>query len=111
MRRAMLRLLEPNADVVAVADGASALDCCTERRFDLVITDYHLPDMSGLELLRRLRTIEPSLQRVVISGSPMPDLLPLIRNGLVHHFLLKPVPVEAFMQLLEQAARARCASD
>jgi CheY-like chemotaxis protein len=107
MRRAMVRLLETAADVVAVADGASALAHVANRRFDLVLMDYRLPDMSGTELLRLLRDANPSARRVVTSGSTVPDLLRLVRDGLVHDFLLKPVPLEEFLKLFDHPARAR----
>jgi CheY-like chemotaxis protein len=107
MRRAMVRLLETAADVVAVADGASALAQLASRRFDLVLMDYRLPDMSGVELLRRLRDAQPAARRVLTSGSTVPDLLRLVRDGLAHDFLLKPVPLEDFLKLFDQPTRAR----
>ncbi len=43
-------------DVVCVADGLSALDAVEEHKPDLVVLDLMLPDISGFEVCRRLRT-------------------------------------------------------
>lgn len=42
-------------DVVAVEDGASALDALAEQRFDLVFVDCQMPEMDGYETVRRMR--------------------------------------------------------
>ena len=39
----------------AMSDGALALHCLYGERFDLVITDYHMPTMDGIQLLERIK--------------------------------------------------------
>lgn len=41
--------------VVACADGASGLQAAAAQRFSLIITDVMMPDMSGYEVVRRIR--------------------------------------------------------
>lgn len=41
--------------VVCVGDGEQALDHAGREHFDIVITDHHMPDASGLDLVTRLR--------------------------------------------------------
>jgi CheY-like chemotaxis protein len=51
-------LLEGMGHRVTVATtGTDAMRLCTERRFDLVLADGHLPDMSGVDLVRQIRGI------------------------------------------------------
>ena len=59
-------------DVVAAHNGRIGLQLCVRYRPDLVITDIALPDMSGLEVVRRLRP-QPGLKIIVISDLDMPD--------------------------------------
>lgn len=47
--------LDPEVDVVAVEDGAGAIARLAEARFDAVIIDATLPDMSGVELAGTIR--------------------------------------------------------
>ena len=62
-------LQELGYSIVTCASGADALEQFTSREpFDLVVTDYKMPRMDGLELISRLRKHTPSLPIVLISG-------------------------------------------
>lgn len=66
--RQMLRLLLEGIDYrVLTADNANdALDLTTHSHIDLVLTDYGLPDMTGLELVERLRKLGGDFQSIPI---------------------------------------------
>ncbi|HZL36539.1 MAG TPA: response regulator [Tepidisphaeraceae bacterium] len=50
-----LKLRNAGFRVLTAADGQEALDLARQERPDLLITDYHMPLLSGIELCRRLR--------------------------------------------------------
>jgi CheY-like chemotaxis protein len=50
-----LKLTNAGFTVYTAADGQEALELATAQRPDLLITDYHMPQLSGLELCQRLR--------------------------------------------------------
>lgn len=50
-----LKLRNAGYSVVCARDGQEALDLCGQQRPDLIITDYHMPQLSGLELCQRLK--------------------------------------------------------
>ncbi len=50
-----LKLTNAGYTVATAADGQEALEIATAQRPDLLITDYHMPQLSGLELCQRLR--------------------------------------------------------
>ena len=50
-----LKLRNAGYRVVTAHDGQEALDAALQERPDLIITDYHMPQLSGLELCRRLK--------------------------------------------------------
>ena len=54
--------------IVTANSGGDALEQFTAHRFDLVVTDYKMPKMDGLELIVRLRKQSPELPIVLISG-------------------------------------------
>ncbi len=56
--------------VVACRDGKKAQDMFSNRpeRFDLVIADYSMPNMSGVEMAEKLRTIKPDIPIILCTG-------------------------------------------
>ena len=53
-----MKLRNAGYEVIAAVDGEEALDLCIAERPDLIITDYQMPVMSGLEFCRQLRANE-----------------------------------------------------
>ena len=69
IRRTIERLLTSAGHTVAVAaDGAAGLRALETAAFDLVLTDIVMPDMEGLEMIRRIRKTHPSLPIIAMSG-------------------------------------------
>lgn len=67
--RARKQVLEELGYVITTASGGEdALEHFTRQKFDLVVTDYKMPRMDGLELIARLRKRVPDLPIVLISG-------------------------------------------
>jgi len=54
--------------ISTATSGADAIDQFEPHKFDLVVTDYKMPRMDGMELIKRLRKLAPSLHIVLISG-------------------------------------------
>jgi signal transduction histidine kinase/ActR/RegA family two-component response regulator len=100
-RRATARLLRNLGHEVVTADGvSSALEEAGSRPFDLIISDLGLPDGSGLELMRQIKT-RFNLRGIALSGFGMDtDLRDSADAGFSRH-LIKPVPIEQ----LEAAVR------
>ncbi|MBU0508933.1 response regulator [bacterium] len=71
-RRLIHRLLEESGQFVVVghaANGEEALECVRRLRPDVVTLDCHMPGLSGVETLRRLRR-ESNVPVVLVSGAP-----------------------------------------
>lgn len=75
IRRVMCQALEGAGHTVAEAeDGGKALERLRTGRFDLVITDMHMPDVDGLELTRVLR-LRPAAPKIIgITGDDKVNL-------------------------------------
>jgi CheY-like chemotaxis protein len=71
-------------------DGREALEMCRAERFELVISDIHMPRMDGIELLRNLRELGQRMPAIVfVSGYDAVDQAKLLSLG-ASSFLLKP---------------------
>ena len=77
--------------LVVVADGAAALAALAGEEFAVALSDYHLPGMSGGELLRRIRERSPDTSRILFSGHVDVELIRAAVNaGEVYRFVTKP---------------------
>jgi len=65
-RRSVLE--ELGHKVMTSGAAAEALDLCGKHTFDVVVTDYKMPKMNGVELIGRLRKLHPSTSVILISG-------------------------------------------
>jgi DNA-binding response OmpR family regulator len=55
--------------VDAAADGAIAWGILQYNQYDLLVTDYHMPKMSGVELLKKVRAAHVVLPVIMVSGT------------------------------------------
>jgi CheY-like chemotaxis protein len=54
--------------IATASNGADALEQFSNESFDLVVTDYKMPRMDGLEFIVKLRKIDPGMPVILISG-------------------------------------------
>jgi DNA-binding NarL/FixJ family response regulator len=65
LRRLLVTL--PNVEISEAATGREALSFVQRQPFDLILLDLHLPGIGGIELLRRLLLVSPSVRIIVFS--------------------------------------------
>lgn len=98
-RRYVRSMLEQqNYSVVEACDGAEALDILEKQEISLILTDYVMPNMDGVELLKRIRTKTDMIALPLIAlSSQENDAISarFLKNG-ANDFLKKPFSYEEF---------------
>ncbi|MET1066292.1 MAG: response regulator, partial [Arthrobacter sp.] len=90
-------------DVVSLAHtGQQGLDLAAELQPELVLLDIHLPDMSGLDVLQRLRGRQQALDVLVITASRELDTVRSAMAGGVLNYLVKPFTSQALNERLDE---------
>ncbi|MDO9124758.1 MAG: response regulator [Deltaproteobacteria bacterium] len=92
-------------EVDTVEDGETAMKKVKEKGYDLVVTDYMMPKMDGIELIRRLKGYDPSLSILIISGSGVGE--PFFREVGADAFLAKPLDLSSMKILVEEILNSK----
>ncbi len=90
-------------DVDAAADGAEAIDFHSRRHPAVVVLDLLLPDMSGLDVLKQLRSADPTLPCIMITAhGTVPSAVDAMRAG-AYDYVLKPFDNNDLVLRIERA--------
>lgn len=94
----------PEFEVVGEAhDGDAALRAVDELLPDLVLLDIHLPDMSGLEVLARLRArVGPPVDVIAVTAARERETVRQAMSKGVDHYLVKPFTRTAFLDRMRE---------
>lgn len=95
--------------VGAARDADEAFALVARSRFDLVVSDLRLPGLGGWDFAARLRSIDPVLPLIMLTGSaPGDDDLRRVREAGIT-VLHKPVQLPQLQTALTEALGGRCA--
>ena len=91
---------DESLDVLTAETAADGLEQARLSRPDVVVLDVHLPDLSGLEMLRRLRELDARSPVVFISGrGDADDAIEAMKLG-AYDYLLKPLELSQVRQVV-----------
>jgi len=92
--------------VVSCGSGAAGIEHITENpsRFDVVLLDMSMPEMGGEAVLRALRSIEPDLPAVLMSGFSAVNLHSVLSDLAVQGFVQKPFRPDQVVAAVRAAA-------
>jgi two-component system response regulator HupR/HoxA len=106
VRETTAALLAETYEVVTAESGLEALRLLSQRRFDVVCTDYKMPGMDGAELLRRARERDDFIGGVLVTGLRDVETVAVRKLGCT--VVLKPYePAEMFSAIDRAAGLAR----
>jgi PAS domain S-box-containing protein len=96
-------------DLIPSMQGGLALELARLHRPDLVLLDLHLPDISGEEVLRQLRSAPDcrEIPVVVLSADATPGQIDRLLSAGVHAYVTKPLDVKPFIEILDGVLHVR----
>jgi len=85
----------------------AAVNAMADRPWKLALIDEGLPDGSGLDLMRRIRALQPDIGAVILTGHGTIDMaVEAIKEG-AEHFLTKPADMQAILVVFERIAESQ----
>lgn len=101
----LVRLLRRDGyKVLKATHAAAALDLLAQNPVGVIISDQRMPEMSGVEFLRRVKRLYPDTVRMVLSGyTDLRSVTDAINEGAVYKFLGKPWDEELLRANIQEA--------
>ena len=97
LRREPYRLL-------TASSGAKGLDILSKNEVDIIISDQRMPDMSGTDFLKQVKTLYPDVTRIILTGyTDVDSITEAINEGHIYKFFLKPWNDSHLMLEIRQA--------
>jgi EAL domain-containing protein (putative c-di-GMP-specific phosphodiesterase class I)/CheY-like chemotaxis protein len=104
LRTVLARKLVHGFELTGVADGPSAADLLVRRTFDVVLSDIGLPGMSGIDLLRLVRSYDLDVPVVLMTGEPSVETAAAAVDLGALMYITKPFEIETLYAALRRAA-------
>src|SRR5512143_369714 len=102
LHSALDTLRRPELEILEAASGEEALEQVNRRQIDLLVTDYRLPGMNGIELLERTRAAKPGTRTILITGLSDSQVRDDIRRAGAAAYFYKPIPLGDFLDAVER---------
>ena len=96
-------LRRKNLEITTAENGQKAISLLKNQHFDLVITDMKLPDLTGIEILKKAKELHPETMVIVITAfGTVENAVEAMRLG-AFNYLLKPFSPDAIEALIDKA--------
>lgn len=88
-------------DVYTTSSQYKALELIDKETIQVVITDFKMPNMNGMELIEKIKETHPNTKCMILSGFLETDIV--TDKSLVYEFISKPFKKDAVIDLIENA--------
>ncbi len=105
-------LEEKGFEVVAVNSGGEALELVKEENFDIIFLDEQMPGLSGIEVLEKIKEIQPNIPVVMITKSEEESIMEDAIGSNIADYLIKPVkPSQILLSLKRNLENKKLTSE
>ncbi|WP_264466197.1 response regulator [Pengzhenrongella sicca] len=104
MRQIVIRTLRQAGydwEITEAADGAIALEVVTDEQPDLVLSDWNMPNMTGIDLLRALRAGGDDVPFGFVTSEGSPEMREQAAEAGALFLIAKPFTAESFRAVIE----------
>ena len=102
-----LRLWVPGMLVDVYGSARVALDRIETTDYDAIVSDIRMPEIDGITLLERIRTIRPTTPTLLITGHSDQSVAIRALRGGAYDYIIKPIDREYFVSALKRAVQMR----
>jgi len=103
LRKSLAEILELEGLTVSQAqNGYIAIEKARTNQYDVALIDIRMPGINGLETLKQVKTLQPNIKAIMMTGHPMENT---IRNNLlkgIYGILYKPFSIAKLINMIQQ---------
>ncbi len=103
-RRNLVHILDREGyDVIGVDSGEKAIALLKDRPFDLVITDFKMGRVDGLQVLEKCKALQPLVEVIIITGYATVDLAVTSMKDGAFYYIAKPYKIDQVRKIVSEA--------
>jgi DNA-binding NtrC family response regulator len=103
-RKNLVHILDREGyDVIGVNSGEKAIALLKDRPFDLVITDFKMGRVDGLQVLERCKALQPLVEVIIITGYATIDLAVTSMKDGAFYYIAKPYKIDQVRKIVSEA--------
>ncbi|HEY7698636.1 MAG TPA: response regulator, partial [Vicinamibacteria bacterium] len=103
-----LFMLQTSYQVLEADDPRKALESLSRTRVDLVISDFLMPQMNGIEFLKEVKKLQPETIRVLLTGyADKENAIKAINDVGLYHYLEKPWDNDALLNIVRNGLKEK----
>ncbi len=93
-------------EIIKADEGRPALQLVSKNTIDLVITDFNLPDMNGLYVLREIKRINKNIPIIMMTSEQSMDVKMSSLEAGAYSFITKPINIPVFRNVVAKALQS-----
>ncbi len=90
-------------DVTTASGGINALKTLKHNRFRMMITDFNMPEINGVELATKVREQRPDMRIVLATGGDLSEIVEAAANAGISEMFSKPVELPRFLAVIRSS--------
>lgn len=107
VRESFNMVLKDHYQVLMAQTGKEAIDIFSKNYVDLVLLDIRLPDVCGVDLLRKLKEMDPGVEIIMVTAvKTIQTAVQAIKSG-AYEYIIKPFDVEELLTVINRALEKR----
>ena len=102
LRKSLAEILELEGLTVSQAqNGYIAIEKARAHKYDIALIDIRMPGINGLETLQEIRSLQPNIKAIMMTGQPMDNTTNNVLKG-IYGILYKPFSIAKLMAMIQQ---------
>ncbi|MEP6849525.1 MAG: sigma-54 dependent transcriptional regulator [Acidobacteriota bacterium] len=94
-------------ETLSAENGTAGLAYVSENDFDIILTDLNLPDMSGIEMVRKSKEISPQTEIIMVTGFGSTEKAIEATKAGAFHYVEKPIDFDELFLLVQKAVERK----